>query len=332
MLEHHAFARKDIFPSWWANAIQHFMSVAAPAFQLSLQDATHIQVVGGADMAAASIAIDGAWRWNETTVNRAHPGGAAGSWDIYVVAVANDIESTPEPGTDDTDYAFALRIEKSGTTPTIEAGVVDIYRLVGNLVWSGAAITALTQTVGIPSAIGERVFRPGDLKHTARFVLDAGFLKCEGQQVLIATYPELYAALGGAANALLTTGAEAGKFFVPDYRERVAVGVGGAFTLGSKGGVPTVTLTGKQSGLKSHSHTTTDPGHVHPVPALVSVFNTNWGGDYFGGGNENNGGFTSRNTSSSTTGVTVNTVAASNAEESHTNIQPYTVCNVWIKT
>lgn len=328
MLEHHAFARKDVLPSWWANAIQRFLSVAAPAFQLSLQDATHIQVIAGSDMAAACIAIDGAWRWNETTVNRAHPGGAAGSWDVYVVAAANDIESTPEPGTDDTDYAFDLRIEKSGTTPTIEAGVVDIYRLVGNLVWSGAAITALTQTVGIPSAIGERIFRPGDLKHTARSALDPGFLKCEGQEVSRVTYAELFAAIGtsyGVGNGSTT-------FNLPDYRERVAVGPGGAFALGGKGGAATVTLTGKQSGLKSHSHTTTDPGHVHPVPALVSVFNTNWGGDYFGGGNENNGGFTSRNTSSSTTGVTVNTVAASNAEESHTNIQPYTVCNIWIKT
>jgi microcystin-dependent protein len=182
------------------------------------------------------------------------------------------------------------------------------------------------------NALDSLLYEPGDLRFTHRTTLTTGWLKPEGQQLLIATYKALYEGLGGAGNPSLTAGAETGKFFLPDYRERVAVGSSGTSALGSKGGVATVTLTGKQSGLKSHAHATTDPGHAHGVPALIPVFNTEFGADYFAGGNGNNGGFTSHATSGATTGISVNAVAASNAEEPHTNLQPYTVCNVWIRT
>lgn len=142
--EENPFARNDVFPSWFANAIQRFLTTAAPAFQLTRQDATHIQVTAGSETSAAVIAIAAKWRWIEATINRAHPGGAAGTWDIFVVAAANKIEAG---GIDATNRAFSLRILKSGETPTIEAGVVDIFRKVGSLQWSGTEITRVDQTV-----------------------------------------------------------------------------------------------------------------------------------------------------------------------------------------
>jgi len=151
--EENAFAKNDLFPSWFANAIQRFLSTAAPAFQLTKQDATHVQVVADTDVNAAIISIAGKWRWIEATSSRAHPGGASGTWDIFAVAIANKIESG---GIDATNRAFALRIVKSGETPTIEAGVVDIFRKVGSCQWSGSEITRVDQTVPLMATHAHR--------------------------------------------------------------------------------------------------------------------------------------------------------------------------------
>jgi hypothetical protein len=143
LTEENTFSRNDVFPSWFANAIQRFLSTSAPSFQLTKQDATHIQVTAAAADGAAVIAIAGNWRWIEATINRSHPGGAAGTWDIFVVAANNVIEPG---GTDATNRAFALRIIESGKTPTPEAGA-EIFRKVGSLQWSGTEITRVDQTV-----------------------------------------------------------------------------------------------------------------------------------------------------------------------------------------
>lgn len=144
--EMNTFAREDVFPSWWANSVQKYLSVGGLNFSLTKQDATHVHTIAGAADEAAAIAIDGKWRWSEVTVSRAHPGGAAGTYDIFAVAKANKIVSSPEPGTDETPYGYELRILKAGETPPIEAGVVDIFRKVGSCEWSGTEITRVDQT------------------------------------------------------------------------------------------------------------------------------------------------------------------------------------------
>lgn len=140
-----AFRREDVLPSWFMNSIQRFLG-GTGGFQLTLQDSTHVQVTAGAEEDAAVVSIEGLWRWVEESVSRAHPGGAAGDYDIFVVATANRIVSRPAAGTDETDYSFELRILASGRTPTIEEGVVDVFRLVGSCQWDGAAITRVDQT------------------------------------------------------------------------------------------------------------------------------------------------------------------------------------------
>lgn len=121
----------------------------AEGVQLTRQDATHVQVTAAAAVGAAVVVIQGRWRWVEATVTRAHPGGAAGSYDIFVVAADNKIDSTPAPGTDDTNYAFDLRVLKAGETPTIVKGTLDIFRKIGSCEWSGTEITRVDQTVPV---------------------------------------------------------------------------------------------------------------------------------------------------------------------------------------
>lgn len=133
------FGRESVFPSWFANAIQQFISPAAFSFRVRKASATTIEVPAGPSEAAVSISVDGRWRWAEATVSRAHPGGTAGTYRIWATAAENSIVGT----IDSTNYAFALAITGAAAEPAPVAGSVDIWRLVGTLEWDGAAITAV---------------------------------------------------------------------------------------------------------------------------------------------------------------------------------------------
>lgn len=131
----HEFEREETLPSWWANAIQEFLSNAAPSFTIEAFSATVIRVFGGDGDDRAAVAIDGRWRYNDTPVT-ATVSGAAGTRYIYVTAEETDIVSSPDPFTDATDRSFGLEARTSGAG----APSSDVWRLVGTLEWSGTAI------------------------------------------------------------------------------------------------------------------------------------------------------------------------------------------------
>ena len=70
----------------------------------------------------------------------------------------------------------------------------------------------------------------------------SGWLLCQGQLVSKATYPLLWALLGDTYGASTGT-----QFYLPDLRNRVAVGVGSDFPLAEKGG-------SKDAVVVSHAH------------------------------------------------------------------------------
>jgi hypothetical protein len=149
---HHTFVRDEVLPSWWANAIQSVLSTLAENFRLVLVDGSTTQIVvpagPGDDLAALS--IDGRWRFVEANVTRAHPGGAAGVYDVFATTAENNIVNAPLPNTDLTDYTFDLAIVAHGAQPVAVPGDVDLWRLIGDLDWDGVKITRLTQRVGAP--------------------------------------------------------------------------------------------------------------------------------------------------------------------------------------
>jgi hypothetical protein len=148
MAKHHQFARNDVFPSWWPNAIAEQVGVLVENFELRKATDTTIEVPAAASDDLVVVGIDGKWRFRSTTVSRAHPGGASGVYPIFVVAAENVIVGTPLPFTDNTNYAFDLRIEAPGGTPAIVPGTVDFFRKVGEAVWDGTKITRVRQLVG----------------------------------------------------------------------------------------------------------------------------------------------------------------------------------------
>lgn len=142
------FVRDEVLPSWWANRIQDRLAPMLK-FRLRRVDATTIEAVAGADDDASALNIDGQWRFVEAPVQRAHPGGAAGFYTVWVTARAQDITNAPLPNTDETDYSFDLAIvEGIGAAPAIVPGVVDVARRVGRLEWDGDEIVQLWQEAG----------------------------------------------------------------------------------------------------------------------------------------------------------------------------------------
>ncbi len=131
----------SVLPSTWVNAIMEFVGVSDVNFVLSRTGTTSVQVVAGTGNDQASIGVSGRWRYISSTVTATHPGGVAGTYDVYVTASDNDF--TPADPGDATVYAFGLAIRASGSPPT-----TALWRKVGTVLWNGTAITELRQTVG----------------------------------------------------------------------------------------------------------------------------------------------------------------------------------------
>jgi hypothetical protein len=146
MPEHHLFDRDDVFPSWFANAIQNVISGLKTDLRLDLNSATAVEVDPQEPAGLAAAIIQGRWRFNTAIETRSHPGGAAGTYDVWAVATDNVITNTPDPHTDETDYGFTLRITPTGVDPSGTG--VEIFEKIGEVTWNGSAITALEQLPG----------------------------------------------------------------------------------------------------------------------------------------------------------------------------------------
>lgn len=149
MQQYRNFAPLDVLPSTWLDAIERFISVAAPQFTLRIKptDATVLEVPASADTGAAAIAIEGKLRWNEATVERVMPtGGSARDMDVWVTSTANAFAAGSPGEVDNTVYAFALSIQETGVLPT----GVAIKRKVGTARWDGTNFATVTPTVGTP--------------------------------------------------------------------------------------------------------------------------------------------------------------------------------------
>jgi microcystin-dependent protein len=185
---------------------------------------------------------------------------------------------------------------------------------------------ATAQLKHLGDQLDELLWPTGDLRFTALSTLPTGWLKCEGQEVSRSTYAALFAAIG-------TTYGEGDKsttFNVPNYIERVPMGAGTTNKLGAKLGTGTVSLTANQ--LASHTHVVVDTGHAH-----TPVAGNEWGivqsgvtyGWAIGEGSYRVPVTGNSSTSINKAGISLNSTGSG---EAHNNIQPSTVCNVWIKT
>jgi len=93
----------------------------------------------------------------------------------------------------------------------------------------------------------------------------SGYLLCDGASVLVADYPDLFAALG------YSWGGGGANFSVPDMAQRGPYGPGGGRSVADTDGAETVDI--------SHAHTIpTQADHQHFVPASGQSGNDQGGG------------------------------------------------------
>ena len=118
-----------------------------------------------------------------------------------------------------------------------------------------------------------------------------GWLLCQGQEVAIGSYPDLYQAVGTNYGTLTNGFGAAGTtyFRVPDLRGRVPVGnrAGAGINSGGKGSIAygnsvaartlgdwtgreTVALSTSESALPSHDHTIGSTAHTHSISGSSS--------------------------------------------------------------
>lgn len=92
----------------------------------------------------------------------------------------------------------------------------------------------------------------------------------------------------------------------PNLTDRFVIGAGSSYSVGSTGGVGSVTLT--TNNLPAHTHTATstvtDPGHVHPIGFGDRITSSN---PNLGSGSNDRYGVQSTAVRSNTTGITVST-------------------------
>jgi microcystin-dependent protein len=102
----------------------------------------------------------------------------------------------------------------------------------------------------------------------------AGWLFCDGTQVLKSDYPHLYAVITNTYG----TASNSDYFVLPNLSEKIPMGNSNTgqtgFLLGNSGGNKNITLgvdqlpshshTGTTSSAGTHSHSATDSGHQHP--------------------------------------------------------------------
>lgn len=139
----HEFKREEKLPSYFVNRIQDFLSAARTDLRLEVSGTTKVKVVPSEPYGLAAVNLQGRWRFSTEAVERTHPGGAVDTYSIWAVGTDQDISEAPNPFTDNTDYGFELRIT-DGSDPSGEG--VEVFEKIGEVDWSGSAITALRQT------------------------------------------------------------------------------------------------------------------------------------------------------------------------------------------
>jgi microcystin-dependent protein len=80
----------------------------------------------------------------------------------------------------------------------------------------------------------------------------AGYLYCNGAAVLITEFTDLYNAFGATDKFKGSNPVIAGRFYLPDYRDRLPIGSGTGVSMASRGG--------------SHVWQFDIPAHKHPMP------------------------------------------------------------------
>ena len=160
----------------------------------------------------------------------------------------------------------------------------------------------------------------GTLIMYAAATAPTGYLLADGSEVSRETYSDLFAVIGTTYGV----GDGATTFNLPDLSARLPLGLDYTRTLGQTGGSESYELS--VSELPAHSHTVTDPGHLHSMRMNLDDFS--YAGVLAPIGNGAIPSGATGLTNSTTTGITIDYTGDG---EPFSVMNPYLVVNYIIK-
>jgi len=205
----------------------------------------------------------------------------------------------------DISTALTGSVAADGQTP-----ITGNLQMGGNLVTGMGAGVSATDAVTVAQLAAVNSVVTGTINMWPTVTAPTGYLLCVGTAVSRSTYAALFAVIG----TTFGVGDGSTTFNLPNYTNRMPIGVGSTAALAATGG-------SKDAVVVSHTHTITDPGHLHsiaPTASGTSQAGSGWDGPGFGGSN----------TSTSTTGISVNTAGVTGT---NANLPPYLGINFIIK-
>lgn len=234
---------------------------------------------------------------------------------------------------------YATLTQLTDAIDSVTAEIVEtqgeLSAVSGELVETQTALTALTSEVtDVQGDVAVHLARlntadarvaagftvlTGELKIWAGASAPTGWLLCQGQILLRADYPALFAVIGTAfaGTASLTSA----QFRLPQMLDRVPVGAGLAYVLGAYGGAPTHTLSIPE--MPQHTHVQNAHAHLTGISP-----NQAYGAGPFGTATA---AVSHAPVMSATSAETATNIAAGGGV-AHNNMQPYTVVHYIIKT
>lgn len=245
--------------------------------------------------------------------------------NISLIASGRDNSKVTVPGTFivGNDVLFIdtsqNRVGINTSSPAYELDVSGNINFSGNLYKNGVPFqTGGGGTVGIVGQYAEDPMPVGSIIPYANAETPQGWMKCDGRELLISEYPDLYATIGttyGVSDDPL-------KFILPDLRGRSIVGDGQGDNLSNR-------VIGTFGGEEAHTLNINElPSHSHRM--LVS--NSEAGLEFADNGKEDvlvgdHGGVYLNNTTNSLQPFVENT----GANQPFNTMSPFLVCNYIIK-
>lgn len=150
---------------------------------------------------------------------------------------------------------------QAGATLPVQGIILSSYVTAsGNITELNDLRQQVVETVAPLQIDNNSGFDIGDIKPSARQNPSNGWLRMDGAEYSVSTYPLLFSAIGTTFNLSTTP---VGFFRVPDSRDRAIAGAGTVRALGAEWGEEAKRLS--ISEMPSHTHTATTAAHTHGI-------------------------------------------------------------------
>ena len=174
--------------------------------------------------------------------------------------------------------------------------------------------TTQLATTAFANAAANAVAPTGEIKMWPTSSAPTGFLLCNGTAVSRTIYADLFAVI----STTFGSGDGSTTFNLPNFKNRMPIGAGDLYSVAGTGG-------SKDAIVVSHTHTVTDPGHVHAANVYQNGYD-NYQGRFSA---DSWNGASTLNTNSSTTGISIDSTGSS---ATNANLPPYLSVYFIIKT